>query len=62
MNFVFFILGSLCALLYVGMLCSGGKYDYMIAPLSGDDFPFRSTYCVGLRWLDLSGGKLKGSL
>lgn len=62
MNFVFFILGSLCALLYIGMLCSGGKYDYMIAPLSGDDFPFRSTYCVGLRWLDLAGGKLKCSL
>ena len=62
MNLLFLIIGSLLLLLYAGMLLSGGKYDYMIEPLSGDDFPFRFTYCVGLRWIDIGGGKLKGAV
>lgn len=62
MNMFFFIIGSLLLLLYAGMLLCGGKYDYMIEPLGGDDFPFRFTYCVGLRWIDIGGGKLKGTV
>ena len=62
MNFAILLIGTLLMLLYVGMLFTGGKYNYMIEPLSGDDFPLRFSYCVGLRWIDLFGAKLRGSV
>lgn len=62
MSFVCLIIGTVLSALFVVMLFKGGKYDYMLDALSGDDFPLKSIYSVGLAWQDFKLAELKGEL
>ncbi|MDO5340385.1 MAG: type II secretion system F family protein [Eubacteriales bacterium] len=53
-------IGTVLSILFIIMLFKGGKYDYMLESLSGDAFPFKSMYSVGLAWQDFKIGKLRG--
>lgn len=60
MALIFLIIGTVLSLLFVIMLFKGSKQDYMLESLSGDAFPFKSIYSVGLAWQEMKIGKLKG--
>lgn len=62
MSLVFLILGTILSLLFIIMLFKGSKNDYMLESLSGDAFPLKMIYTVGLAWQDLSIGKLRGDM
>lgn len=60
MQFVFLGLGSLLSILFIVFMFIGKKYDYMLEALSGDAFPAKSIYSVGLVWQDTKIGRLRG--
>jgi len=62
MNLFFLIIGSFLTILFLIFLFKGSKYDYMLESLSGDAFPAKTIYSVGLAWQDLKIGKLRGAL
>lgn len=62
MNIVFLILGTVLALSFITLLFKGEKYDGMLEPLEGDDFPFKTIYSVGLALQDTKFGRLQGSI
>lgn len=53
-------IGTVLSILFIIFLFKGAKYDYMLESLSGDAFPFKSIYSVGLAWQDLKIGRLRG--
>lgn len=53
-------IGTVLSILFIVLLFKGAKYDYMLESLSGDAFPLKSIYSVGLAWQDFSVGKLRG--
>lgn len=60
MQYVILILGSLLSILFILFMYKGQKYDYMLDSLTGDAFPLKSIYTVGLAWQDTKVGKLRG--
>ena len=56
------IIGTVLSALFIIMLFAGGRYDEMLKPLSGDDYPLKSIYSVGLCWQDLGIAKLRGKV
>lgn len=60
MGVILLSIGTVLSILFIVYLFKGAKYDYMLEPLSGDAFPFKSIYSVGLTWQDFKIGKLRG--
>lgn len=47
------ITGTMLTFLYVVFFLRGQKYNYLLEPLSGDDFPFPTLYSAGLALQEL---------
>ena len=60
MGVILLSIGTVLSILFIIMLFKGAKYDYMLESLSGDAFPLKTIYSVGLAWKDLKIGKLRG--
>lgn len=60
MGVILLSIGTVLSILFIIMLFKGAKYDYMLESLSGDAFPLKTIYSVGLAWQDLKIGKLRG--
>lgn len=60
MQYIFLVLGSVLSVLFILFMYKGQKYDYMLDSLTGDAFPLKSIYTVGLTWQDTKIGKLRG--
>ena len=60
MSIVLLSIGTVLSILFIILLFKGAKYDYMLESLSGDAFPFKAIYSVGLAWQELKIGKLRG--
>ena len=52
-NVALLLLGSVGSVIFILLLFAGQKYDYMLEPLTGDDYPLKSIYCVGLLMQDI---------
>ena len=62
MSLVFLIIGTVLSVLFVIMLFKGSSEDYMLESLSGDAFPLKSIYSVGLAWQKIKLASLKGGV
>lgn len=62
MNIVILIIGTILTCAFILALFKGKKYDYMLENLSGDDFPLKSIYSVGLTLQDTKLFKLRGKV
>lgn len=60
MQYLFLVLGSVLSVLFIVFMFKGQKYDYMLDSLTGDEFPLKSIYSVGLAWQDTKIGRLRG--
>lgn len=56
------MIGTILSVFFLIMLHKGSKYEYMVETLSGDDFPMKTIYIVGLVVQDTKIGRLKGKL
>lgn len=59
-NILYLSIGSVLSILFAVMLIRGGKYAYLVETLEGNDYPFKSIYCVGFAWNAVSLFSLKG--
>lgn len=62
MNLIFLIIGTILTVLFIIFLFKGSKYDYMLDSLTGDAFPLKTIYSVGLIWQDTPLTRLRGKL
>lgn len=60
MGVILLSIGTILSILFIIMLFKGTKYDYMLESLSGDAFPLKFIYSVGLAWQDFKIGNLRG--
>lgn len=60
MGIILLSIGTVLSILFIILLFAGSKYDYMLESLSGDAFPLKTIYSVGLAWQDSKIGKLRG--
>ncbi len=54
--------GTVLLLVFIALLFKGSKYDYMLDPLDGDDFPLKTLYSAGLAVQDYKFGRLRGKI
>lgn len=50
MRLVYLFFGSVLAILFIIKLLRGEKYFYLVENLDGEEYPFKSLYCVGFSW------------
>ena len=62
MRFVYLLLGSITAILFIIKILRGEKYFYLVENLQGDDYPLKSLYCVGFSWSESKAFALKGKI
>lgn len=60
MSIILLSIGTVLSILFIILLFKGSKHDYMLESLSGDAFPLKTIYSVGLALQDLKIGKLRG--
>lgn len=53
MSIVIMIIGTILAVIYIILLFASKKYDYMIEPLEGNDYPLSAVYGIGFLILDI---------
>ena len=53
MSLILLIIGTILSVLFIIFLNAGAKYEYMMEPLSGDDFPLPEIYGAGMAMQDL---------
>lgn len=59
---VLLIIGTILIAIFIFFLNKGAKYEYMMEPLSGDDFPLSEVYGVGMAMQDIPLFRLSGKL
>ena len=62
LNIVLLLLGSVLLVLFIVLLSTGKKYDYMLESLEGDDYPLKFIYGVGFTIQESTFGQLQGVL
>jgi len=62
MSFVFLVIGTILSVLFIIMLFKGSSEDYLLESLSGDAFPLKSIYTVGLAWQSFPFASLRGTV
>ncbi len=59
---IYLAIGTAVSILFLIFLFKGSKYDYLIEPLEGDDFPFKTIYSAGLALQDINAAQLQGKI
>lgn len=62
MRFVYLLLGSVLAILFIIKILRGEKYFYLVENLDGGEYPVKSLYCVGFSWSESKLLALKGKI
>lgn len=62
MRFVYLLLGSALAILFIIKILRGEKYFYLVENLEGGEYPVKSLYCVGFSWSESKLLALKGKI
>lgn len=62
MRFVYLLLGSVLAILFIIKILRGEKYFYLVENLEGGEYPVKSLYCVGFSWSESKLLALKGKI
>ena len=62
MSLILLIIGTILSVLFIIFLNKGAKYEYMMEPLSGDDFPLPEIYGAGMAMQDLRIFKMPDKL
>lgn len=62
MRFVYLLLGSVMAILFIIKILRGEKYFYLVENLEGGEYPVKSLYCVGFSWSESKLLALKGKI
>lgn len=62
MRFVYLLLGSVLAILFIIKILRGEKYFYLVENLEGGEYPIKSLYCVGFSWSESKLLALKGKI
>ena len=62
MSMILLAVGTVLTIVFIIFLNKGARYEYMMEPLSGDDFPLTEIYGAGMAMQDLPIFKLSGKL